>query len=735
MKHFRLCAVLLALTPLAVRPAFAQAPAKAPSPTAPALTGTVTHIRIAGLKNVSLDTVQAKLTLNVGDAYTPEAAQKDAAAVQSIGVFNGQVTATATPTSPSGIDLTYTVSENPIVQSIHITANTPSGQPSVPAADLMAQMKTKIGGVLNTNILVSDLDSLFNHTNGYVTKQGYLFNVSADINIEPKTGVLTIPLVEAHIKFIEIMGNSRIKTANILAQMHTKPGDLYNANILQNDLSAIYELGEFKQIDPFRITAADVNTVSITIPVVEQPAATGVLDERQGKIIPFLYDALTVSYPIVQVSVNGRSPLPFVVDTGTTAPLLLAPWAAKELGLSPSSRVEGARNFTYSRAPIKSVVLQGVSRDNDAAFNTPETLVTDLSLFDQLVPRPHIAGVVGVGLLVSATSRFNFAAKTLTIFTAPHPPLRIPGGTTLPLRTGSVNLFTVHAVFAPDASADLVLDTGSDGTQIPLSALKTLHPAAMAFNNFAGRVDGISVFPELKLPSLRLGTLLIPNVTVGTLQSPESLSLGMNILAGYRMTLDGPNARLILEPSPRGGSYTLGRSGLSVKQSGDGWTVSTLSSGAPAQDAGLKAGDKLVSVNGVSVAGTPVIFCLHLLGGIGGSRVRVIVQRGTSKPFVVSWIASDISHALPRVIDGLPMQKPNGGSWVISQVMQGYPGDKAGLLAGDTLTKMDGEATATMSLIRFAELVRKPTVLVEVERPGVAKPFTVRLTVPKQLME
>ena len=55
-------------------------------------------------------------------------------------------------------------------------------------------MDTKEGRVLNTNTLARDLDRLFNRQTGYMRSKGYIVDVSTDINIDPTSGVLTIPL-------------------------------------------------------------------------------------------------------------------------------------------------------------------------------------------------------------------------------------------------------------------------------------------------------------------------------------------------------------------------------------------------------------------------------------------------------------------------------------------------------------------------------------------------------------
>ncbi len=730
MKHFRLWAVCLALLPLAVCPASGQVPPQAPSPTPPRLTGTVAKISIVGLKNISLNTVQAKLTLKVSDAYTPEAAQKDADALKSMGVFNGQVMVAATPASPSGVDLAYTVRENPVIRSIHITANTPNAQPSIPPGELFAQMKTCVGQVLNTNVLVNDLNGLFNHTDGYAFKQGYIMDVSSDINIDPMTGILTIPLVEAHIKSVEVTGNSRVKTADIMAQMHTKVGDIFNNAALLQDASALYEDGSFRTVN-YTWNIIKPGDLDLNFSIVEQPAATGRLDEKQGKVIPFLYDPITIPTPVIQVSINGHSPLPFIVDTGCTTGLLMNPWAAKKLGLHVDDLSKKADNYAYQTTSVQDVILMGLKNGANADFGIQPAQVTDLNVIDQTLGSQYIAGVVGLGLLQSVTSRFDFAARTLTIFTSPHPPLSVPDGTILPLKTSSTGVLDVRATLAPNTYADLIFDTGSSSTQVPLSSLKSLHPAAIASSG-GGRVDFMFVCPELRLAALDFGLLHVPNVVVSVLPPQMKPSLGLDILAGYRLILDGPNGQLILEPSRHSGRYATGHSGLEVKRVGESWFVSALTLGMPAQKSGLRVGDKVLAVGGAGARELTMLRISGRLSGLAGVPVQVLVRRGT-KRLTVSWIPGDDFSSPRSVMDGISMTKAPGGPWIVADTLKGCAGDLAGLRVGDKITYVDRQAVANIPMSSYGgeETKAQLTALLVVERPGVAQPFTVRLTAPK----
>lgn len=721
---------------LSVTPAGAQAgpPGTAVQPptssqAAPALTGKIAHITILGNKNIATGAILSILAAKIGDPYTPQAADKDLAALNGMGVFMKPASVSATPDPAGGVDLTYTVAEYPIVTAIKFTADTPTGEPSVPAADLRAQMKTKIGQVLNTDILVSDLNTLFARDTGYVAKHGRFADVSANMNIEPKTGVVTIPLVEYRVQTIQITGNKRVKTTEILAQMHTKTGDLYDAHAFGDDLSAIFEMGAFRSVKDYTWTITAPGKLTVTIPVVEREAATGVLDEKRGKTVPFRYDPLTAPYPVVQISINGRPSLPFVVDTGTDAALCLDTWAAKELGLKPTGPTETVMGaVAYRRVPIQSVVLRGTDRRNDVTFDTKEAFIFDLGLLSRFVQEPRVAGIVGLGMLLPVTTRFDFAARSLSIFADPQPPLSIRGGTVLPLRANVRQTFSVRATLGPDVFADLILDTGSTSTQFPLPVMTALKPTAIK-QALTERLGGLYVIPEVRLPGLKLGTLWVSDIVLGSIPPPEPASLGMDILSCYRLTLDGPNGQAILEPLVHSERSETGWAGLRLRQAGDGWMIERIKPGSPAGPGGLQMGDMLLTVGGISAQGLPQFVMERMLAGLVGTPVRVTVRRA-GQVRAASWLPVDYFRAPRDIMDGLTMQRGQNSPWTVLDVQKGSAADQAGLKTGDRITRMSGKLLSGLSQDQCVGLLDQSSLLLEVTRMGQAQPLSMKLSAP-----
>ncbi len=255
----------------------------APTP-GPPLAGRIAQIIIIhkGTAIISNDAILAQMTEKVGDQYDPDKAGADQAAIKGMGYFNGDVGLDVTPDPAGGLDLTYTVLENPVIKKIVFTANTPGGQPSVPAATLLAQMATQQGQVLNTNTLTRDLDHLFNRQTGYMRQKGYVVDVSPLINIDPNTGTLTIPLIEAHIDQIVIQGldahgqPSRLKTRPVVItrEMLSHNGDVLDDTKLQKDMTRIYNTGLFDQVGPYQLVPTDVGLVNVVVPVVEKKSGT-----------------------------------------------------------------------------------------------------------------------------------------------------------------------------------------------------------------------------------------------------------------------------------------------------------------------------------------------------------------------------------------------------------------------------------------------------------------------------
>ena len=236
-------------------------------PSGPAPTEKIAKITILGNKNISADTIQAVLTEKVGDVFDAQAAEKDRTAVSAMGYWATPAQIADLTDPKGGVDLTFSVVENPVIQSIEFNANTATGQPTIPAATLLALMQTKPGQVLNSNTLQSDLDTLFHPGTGYAERQGYLFTVGSSLNIVPKTGVLTVPVIETYVQAIHVTGNGKTPDTDILPDLPVKAGDLYNTKTLQSQLTSFRGTARFRVTGPASAEPTSPGRVALTVPV------------------------------------------------------------------------------------------------------------------------------------------------------------------------------------------------------------------------------------------------------------------------------------------------------------------------------------------------------------------------------------------------------------------------------------------------------------------------------------
>jgi len=222
--------------------------------------GNIGAVVIKGNSNISTDAIRAVLRQKVGDAYSGENGESDRQAIENMGYFSA-VTFEPEQDTSGTVTENYSVVENPKVSQIVITGNTVYS-----TENLMAKLRTHVGSILNTNTLAQDIQKI---TETYRTA-GYRATISDDINIEPLSGVLTIPIVEARVNKLQITGNKVTKTKVITREMKTLPGVVYNENVLTKDLTRVYNLGLFDSVGRADINPVDVGKVDITVPVTER---------------------------------------------------------------------------------------------------------------------------------------------------------------------------------------------------------------------------------------------------------------------------------------------------------------------------------------------------------------------------------------------------------------------------------------------------------------------------------
>jgi outer membrane protein insertion porin family len=256
--------------PSATPPAAVPTETPAPAPTAAPNAVLVTEVLITGNQNINTETIRGAISLKQSDEFSEEAAEKDKAAIMSLGYFSAVTL--RQETVPGGVKITYELTENPKITDIKIEGSGP-----IPAATILGVMKTKPGQVLNTSTL--DQDILAVQT--YYGEQRYLSFITAEVGVDPQTGVLTVPIVVSRIESIEIQDNKKTRPYVFMREMRAKVGDYLNFGTLENDRLRIYGLDILEDIqEPQVLRGSDIGKVKVVWKVVEKK--TGQLNVGLG---------------------------------------------------------------------------------------------------------------------------------------------------------------------------------------------------------------------------------------------------------------------------------------------------------------------------------------------------------------------------------------------------------------------------------------------------------------------
>jgi hypothetical protein len=333
---------------------------------------------------------------------------------------------------------------------------------------------------------------------------------------------------------------------------------------------------------------------------------------------------------LVDVSINGAKPLPFILDTGGHA--ILTEATAKKLGIKGQgkgvSTGSGPGSMAISYARVGSVAL------GDAEMRDQTVLVMPFGFaFSDRGEREPIAGILGLEVFERFAVTFDYDGKRLLLVPFDKGAAPLPGeGAAVPLRfTSDMPLI--------DGSLDgksgvFGIDTGNSGHLLVFpqwterNGLFERYSKGYALGG-GGGVGGSFVSRISHIESLGMGDIsvhghvaqLTPPNAGATANVSEAGNIGQDVLSQFLVHMDYRRGAMYLAPrsSKPGGPWNLDP-GMRVgrkEDRPDRFAVAFVVSGSPAAKAGIKTGDAILAVDGVPAA------------KLGGWGWRDIVNRAT----------------------------------------------------------------------------------------------------------
>lgn len=230
------------------------APAYAADPTGKI----VTSITVTGNTTVPESTIMGVVKMKPGEALTADKVKQDMQAIYELGTFFDVVS--NFNEVPEGVQVVYTVMENPVLQDVIIKGNT-----KVSSDKLNSMLTVKKGSILDSKALNENVRAI----EQYYHDQGYILTKVTDVSMG-NGGVLTITINEGILEGIEVKGNEKTKTNVITREMKLKPNQPFNVKDAKRSMQKVYNLGYFEDVNMKLNPGKEPNGIVLETDVVEQ---------------------------------------------------------------------------------------------------------------------------------------------------------------------------------------------------------------------------------------------------------------------------------------------------------------------------------------------------------------------------------------------------------------------------------------------------------------------------------
>lgn len=323
------------------------------------------------------------------------------------------------------------------------------------------------------------------------------------------------------------------------------------------------------------------------------------------------------NFMVVQVIINNSLPLKFIFDTGAEHTILSKNIFAGILGLNYD------RPIRLIGADLNQELVAHVSNNvhlkvGDAVAPSQDILILSDDYFklDEYVGI-EIHGIVGADLIRNLVLKIDY--KRNSIFIQRTSSFRVPKRKwkEVPVKINKNKPYILAQATLGDKKTNLklLIDTGaslslllhtntSEDIQLPENIIQGSVGRGLGgiLEGYLGRVN------RLEFGGLFFNNIITNYQDVSEVISIESLSdrngiLGNALIRRFNVIIDYPKEKLYLLPHRRyNKGFKYDRSGLELIVSGKKLktvTVYNLIQGSPADEAGFKKGDEIISVNGM----------------------------------------------------------------------------------------------------------------------------------------
>jgi len=247
----------------------------------------------------------------------------------------------------------------------------------------------------------------------------------------------------------------------------------------------------------------------------------------------------------------------------------------------------------------------------------------------------HIDGILGTNLLCKFAIFLDYSSGTARLATGTELP---SAGT--PVKLTRRNEYYFVPVLLQDKEMNLLLDTGSNSSSLSWSAWLSLTPTwrPKSFIQGVASSGGSSGAAIVCLPRVAIGNERVRNLPI-RLQPPTQTGLfadrrfdgllGGDVLRQFIVTLDLANQRIYLKKDPRykRDRYQFSTIGIQfLKDPLGSFTVVAVWVGSPADKAGIRIGDRILSVNEIPTKQMDLAFFSGQIHGAAGTIVRLTID-------------------------------------------------------------------------------------------------------------